>query len=210
MLSAERLNTGFSTVRLTTIAQSDLSYTVSVSGVYDLTGNSFVQPTIIVPNPSSAEFVGIGTSGQPPADSDGDGISDADEQSGWIVYVISASGNVTGRHVTSNPGNPDLPVDHPDNIAARDTDGDGVTDNEEKHGALDPRTADTDGDTLTDDQEWNTIFSDGTNQDTDGDGVQDGFEYYTFRTSPILADTDGDQISDPDEVSAGNRNPLIC
>lgn len=199
VLSATLIAPDNSSVRLVTQSQSDIDYILQTTNLRDLAGNTFLPPDngFGAVNPSATIFVGKGPSGSDVVDSDGDELSDSDELRGWTVTITSATGEITSYSVTSDPENPD-------------TDGDGVTDNEEKHGALDPRTSDTDGDTLTDDQEWNIIFSDGTKQDTDGDGVQDGFEYKTFRTSPILADTDGDQMSDPDEVSAGNRNPLVA
>jgi hypothetical protein len=186
------------TVRLTTLSQSDIQYNLTVTNVTDLAGNTIPQLEggIQTVDHSTAVFQGMPPRGDT-IDTDEDGLSDHDEQAGWSVVVVRANGETESTHITSDP-------------FLKDTDADGVTDNEESQGGLNPRSADTDGDTLSDDLEWNTVFSDGLNQDSDGDGVQDGFEYYTFRTSPILADTDGDQISDPEEVSAGNRNPLIA
>jgi len=197
IIGAELILPDRKTVRLTTLSQSDLLYAVRVVNLADVNGNGMSAGEQFDSDPTRAEFEGVPPSGAEVVDTDGDGLSDSDEQRGWIVTTVTAAGVVLTFEVTSDPLNPD-------------TDGDGVTDNEEFHGALNPRTADSDGDTLTDDQEWNTIFSDGLNQDTDGDGIQDGFEYNFFHTSPILADTDGDQISDPDEVAAGNRNPLVA
>lgn len=209
VLSAEVLPPSLSTVRLTTLSQADLLYTLTVTNVRDLTGNPIAAPDRYN-DPSTVKFYGVSPTGDENVDSDGDGLTDSDEQRGWYVEIRLTSGQIESRHVTSDPGNPLLDVDDPFNVAARDTDGDGVTDNEEKHGGMDPRSPDTDGDLLSDDQEWNTIYSDPTNQETDGDGIQDGFEFYTLRTSPILADTDGDQLADPDEVAAGNRDPLVA
>ena len=65
---------------------------------------------------------------------------------------------------------------------------------------------DTDNDGLTDDEEatWGT---DPNNPDTDADGLLDGEEVHTYITNPSAADTDGDQFSDGDEVAAGT-DPL--
>ena len=66
---------------------------------------------------------------------------------------------------------------------------------------------DTDGDGLTDDQE----IIEGTDPnlaDTDADGLTDGQEVITYGTNPLNADTDGDNISDSDEVAAGD-DPLV-
>ena len=194
LLLPERTN-----VLLTTLSQSNLEYNVVVTGVSDLAGNAISPGSAgtLSDQPTSFAFQGIGPSGDEIVDTDDDGLSDSDEQRGWLVRTVTGTGEVSVIEVTSDPRN-------------ADTDGDGVPDNEEYHGAFNPRSADTDGDTLTDDQEWNVIYSDPTNQDTDGDGTQDGFEFYSFRTSPILADTDGDQISDTDEVLGRNRDPRVA
>jgi hypothetical protein len=184
------------TVRLTTYSQSDLEYELSVINMTDLAGNTMAPPDGSI-NPSVTTFQGTPPSGTEVRDTDGDGLSDADEQRGWIVTTVTANGVELTFEVTSDPNN-------------ADTDGDGIPDGDEFQGGMNPRTADSDGDTLTDYEEWHVIHSNALNQDTDGDGLEDGFEYKVLRTSPILADTDGDQLADPDEVAAGNRNPLIA
>jgi hypothetical protein len=84
------------TVKLTTLSQSDLRYTVKVVNVRDVAGNAlapagpFVDPTIAV-------FQGIppedgGGEGSNTPDCDGDGLSDAVEQRGWIVNITAADG----------------------------------------------------------------------------------------------------------------------
>ena len=183
------------TVRLTTFSQSDLEYELSVINMTDLAGNTMAPPDGAI-NPSVTTFQGTPPSGAEVRDTDGDGLSDADDQRGWIVTTVTASGVELTFEVTSDPSN-------------ADTDGDGIPDGDEFQGGMNPRTADSDGDTLTDYEEWHIIHSNALNQDTDGDGLQDGVEFRVYRTSPILADTDGDQLSDPEEVAAGNRNPLI-
>jgi len=64
---------------------------------------------------------------------------------------------------------------------------------------------DTDGDGLTDDEEAN-LGTDPVNADTDGDGVQDGGEI-NAGTDPLLADTDGDGFTDGEELDLGS-DPL--
>jgi len=202
-------NADHSTVLLSTFSQSSVGYRLTVANIRDLDGNPIAEPTILI-DPSSAEFVGTDPSGATVADSDGDTLPDHTELIGWDVTITYGNGTTETWRVTSDPGDPNLPQDDAVNIAARDTDGEGVTDNEEKHGGIDPRQPDTDGDTLTDNEEWNIIYSDPSHQDTDGDGTQDGFEFYSFRTSPVLADTDGDQINDTDEILASNRDPRVA
>ena len=90
-----------------------------------------------------------------------------------------------------------------------------------------PNDLDTDGDGLTDDQEVNVTKTDPTNPDTDDDGVKDGQEILDGTdpnnsdtdydglidgdekakgTDPKKPDTDGDGIKDGDEVSGNNGN----
>lgn len=129
-------------------------------------------------------------------DSDGDGLTDNEEQRGWIVTTRLANGDVLFREVTSSLDSPD-------------TDADGLSDDVEKGLLTDPRDADTDDDGLTDAQEFNEIFSDPANQDTDGDSLTDGLEVTFYITSAILDDTDGDQLSDDLEATLANRNPRV-
>lgn len=194
-------------VTLTTLSQSEIGYTLKVSNVQDLAGNQVAQPDR--ERPYQVTFFGTGASGVP-RDSDGDGLSDAEEQFGWSAVVVLASGEVTRRQVTSDPGDPSLDVDHPTNVAARDTDGDGVSDLEEQHYRTDPRNADTDDDELSDALELHAYYSDPTVQDSDGDGLTDGLEVIGFGTSPLFADTDGDGLPDDYEVVTANRNPRIA
>ena len=57
-----------------------------------------------------------------------------------------------------------------------DTDGDGLTDGEEKRLGTDPNNIDTDEDGLFDREEVRVYKTDPTNPDTDGDGYTDGSE----------------------------------
>ncbi|MFZ5439315.1 MAG: hypothetical protein ACOZQL_04860 [Myxococcota bacterium] len=134
-------------------------------------------------------------------DSDGDGLSNADEASGWSVLVDEdGTGTLTTRAVKSNP-------------FSADTDGDGLCDDEESALRIDPRQPDTDGDGLGDFDEVNRWGSSPTNVDSDGDaqgnsGFYDGAELLTRGTSPTLADTDGDGRSDFEEINQNGTNAL--
>ena len=194
-----------STVVLTTESQNEIDYTVRVANVVDLDGTPLAGPfgfAGVLIDPTTARFQGT-----PPAaeikngvptlvDTDGDGLSDNEEQRGWQVTVIAADGTTTTRTVTSD-------------IRLADTDGDGLSDAQEFNLHFDPRSRDTDGDQLNDFAEFNEIFSNGLSQDTDGDGIDDFAEFTFFKTSPVFADSDGDQIGDGDEIN-GNRNPLVA
>lgn len=130
-------------------------------------------------------------------DADGDGLSDSSEQRGWQVTVQLINGDIVTRTVTSNP-------------FVSDSDGDGVSDRDEKSFGLDPRSSDTDADQLSDYDELNLWFSDPSDQDTDDDTFSDWLDAIFFKTSPILADSDGDQLSDSEEILERNRNPLVA
>ena len=150
-----------------------------------------------------------------PADTDGDGLPDGVEESGWRTRG-------DGQYRT-DPNK-------------ADTDGDGLTDGDEA-GALvtssaservyvgisDPTKADSDDDGLVDRAElqgWTTQSSavyrtEPMNPDTDGDGLYDGdeagalvasdvpVEVYSGPSSPLLVDTDGDGLGDADEADLG-------
>lgn len=196
---AELLPPDFTTVRLTTFSQSEITYSVKVTDVKDVAGNVMEVPipgvTPGIDDPSSGVYVGLAPTPQDIQDYDDDGISDTDEQFGWSVTVVAADGNTRTFYVSSDP-------------RFADTDLDGIPDADERQAGIDPRSFDTDGDTLDDNLEWNSIYSSPIMADSDADGIEDGFEWGTFRTSPVLADTDGDQIPDFEEVIAANRNPL--
>ncbi|MBX3044340.1 MAG: OmpA family protein [Candidatus Kapabacteria bacterium] len=65
---------------------------------------------------------------------------------------------------------------------------------------------DSDGDGLTDDEE-RLLGTDPNNPDTDGDGLLDGEEVKKYKTDPLNPDTDGGGVNDGIEVRNG-ANPL--
>ncbi|MDP6659052.1 MAG: cupredoxin domain-containing protein [Candidatus Poseidoniia archaeon] len=83
-----------------------------------------------------------------------------------------------------------------------DTDGDGLSDEEEGELGTDPNDPDTDGDGVNDYDEvlWEI---DPLNPDTDGDGLNDT-EGSVYGTEPALYDTDGDGFGDGEEVWSGS------
>jgi hypothetical protein len=106
-------------------------------------------------------------------DTDGDGLTDADE-----------------LRRGSDPN-------------STDSDGDGLEDGDEVYvHRTDPADADTDGDGLSDGAEVNTHGTDPTRADTDGDGVMDGAEL-TLGTGPLAFDSDQDGLGDGLEVALG-------
>ena len=68
-------------------------------------------------------------------------------------------------------------------------------------------TTDTDGDGLTDEQEQYVFHTNPSLQDTDGDGLTDTTEVLTHHTDPVKVDTDGDGAWDGHEIKDGT-SPL--
>lgn len=62
-----------------------------------------------------------------------------------------------------------------------------------------PVDEDSDGDGLTDDEE-RTLGTDPFKSDTDGDGITDYYEVRKFQTNPLKVDSDGDGLTDYFEV----------
>ncbi|MFC1736544.1 hypothetical protein ACFL1X_10515 [Candidatus Hydrogenedentota bacterium] len=60
---------------------------------------------------------------------------------------------------------------------------------------------DTDGDGLSDDDETNIYSTDPNDADSDDDGLNDGAEVLTYNTDPNKADSDGDRLPDGWEIS---------
>jgi hypothetical protein len=89
-----------------------------------------------------------------------------------------------------------------------DTDGDGISNNDEIAKGTDPQNADSDGDELKDGEEVFTYLTDPLKPDSDSDGLTDGEEVLRQSTNPILPDTDGDTLTDGDEVRR-KTNPLL-
>ncbi|MGD2109547.1 MAG: hypothetical protein PVI86_09165, partial [Phycisphaerae bacterium] len=183
-------------VVLTTTSQNEVTYRVTVVNVTDLAGNQLAPMEILV-DPASATFPGTPPSGEEIVDSDGDGLSDADELRGRTITIVLESGDVVQIQVTSSPYNVD-------------TDDDGLTDAEEKRLNTNPRSADTDGDQIGDYDEYNVWYTSLVHQDTDSDGLDDHLEVFFFKTSPLLEDTDGDGLVDGVETVTGNRDPRIA
>ena len=97
---------------------------------------------------------------------------------------------------------------------ASDTDSDYLPDGNEVHiHGTNPLLADTDGDGTNDGRE----LADGTDPnkadaivDTDSDGLTDSDETNIHKTNPALADTDSDGLTDGDEVNKYKTNPLLA
>jgi RHS repeat-associated protein len=91
--------------------------------------------------------------------------------------------------------------------AALDSDGDGLSDDEEIALGTDPDDSDTDDDELSDGEEVNQYQTDPLDADMDDDGLSDGDEIKIHFTQPGNPDTDNDTYRDGEEVGYGT-DPL--
>lgn len=103
-------------------------------------------------------------------------------------FIARSSTPVMPIPVTTTPPGTSVPpptsINASTTISVQDTDGDGLTDEQELQMQLDPK-----------------------NPDTDGDGIKDQEEIERYGTNPRMADTDGDGYPDGTEISKG-YNPL--
>lgn len=90
----------------------------------------------------------------------------------------------------------------------RDTDGDRLTDRDEKNFRTDRKNPDTDRDGLPDGLEVHVYAADPLIPDSDNDGIPDGDEVNIHHTSPTLPDSDMDGISDYHEIAVYFTNPI--
>ncbi|MGQ7843157.1 Kelch repeat-containing protein [Granulosicoccus sp. 3-233] len=107
-------------------------------------------------------------------DSDGDGLSDTDEEA---IY-------------NTDPTDPD-------------SDDDGANDGDEVDAGSDPGDRDSDDDGLEDGAEIHDHLTSPILADTDEDGLSDGDEVLLWNTNPLLQDTDNDGLDDADEIDRG-------
>lgn len=90
----------------------------------------------------------------------------------------------------------------------KDSDADGLLDDEEITIGTNPFDPDTDKDGLKDGAEVHTHKTDPLNPDTDSDDLLDGNEVYKFKTDPLLRDTDNGGVADGHEVNEDSTDPL--
>jgi hypothetical protein len=121
--------------------------------------------------------------------------------SGGTVLVDSEESIQSNPCGDGSNGTPDADPYDPE-----DSDGDGISDDEEIQNGTDPNNADTDGDGLNDAEEILTN-TDPTTADTDGDGLSDGEEIIGTGTDPNSSDTDDDGLTDGEEVNDHGTDP---
>jgi hypothetical protein len=148
----------------------------------------------------------------PPVDADGDGLSDAEEKalgtdpklfdtdgdglSDWSEATVFRTSPFVKDSVDAD-GRPMVQNTFVPNKGALGASG---------SAAVTATMSDTDGDGLSDEQE-RQLGTDPTKSDTDGDGLSDASEVKTYLTDPLKPDSDGDGYGDADEVRKG-YNPL--
>ena len=133
-------------------------------------------------------------------DSDGDGLSNGEEQE---------LGTDPDDSDTDNDGlsDDDEVNQHRSNPLQADTDADGLSDSDEIEFGTNLLEADSDFDTLSDIDELQTFNTSPVNADSDGDGLNDQDELQLYFTDPLLADSHNDGLNDDVEVLTFNSNP---
>jgi outer membrane protein OmpA-like peptidoglycan-associated protein len=173
---------------------------VGVGGSYEL------MPFVVAP-PPPADDDGDGLTNETElqqiytdptkADTDGDGLADGVEVSAKTNPLqADTDGDGVLDGVELSRGTAPLKAD---------SDGDGIADGAELAARTDPLKSDTDSDALADGDEA-AKQTDPLKPDTDGDGLEDGLEVAT-RTEPLKQDTDGDGTSDGEEDT--NKNGVV-
>jgi hypothetical protein len=127
-------------------------------------------------------------------DSDGGGVDDGEE----ITAGTDPTDGSDDRGDIDKDGTPDAediapndPCRPSDMPAACDSDGDGVSDGQERENGTDPNNGDSDGDGIPDGKEE-------PGKDSDGDGIDDALD----------EDSDNDGIPDSEELGPDPENPI--
>ncbi|MFH6981797.1 Ig-like domain-containing protein, partial [Marinoscillum luteum] len=177
---------------------SSVSILSGVANISGLTAGSYNNLTVTVGSCKSSGDIDASLSDQQLCDSDGDGVSDLEED-------IDGDGDPTNDD-SDDDGTPDY--------LDTDDDGDGVlTEDEDTDGDGDPTNDDSDGDGTPDyldtDDDGDGVLTE--DEDTDGDGDPTNDDCDADGTPNYLdadpCDTDGDGLDDSEEDTDGDGNP---
>lgn len=124
-------------------------------------------------------------------------------EDGAMMYQVGIGLSYTfGSEQTATPKQTRLPD------GSLDSDGDGLSDEEESMLGTDPFNKDSDKDGLSDYEEVKIYHTDPLNPDTDFDGLLDGEEVHKWKTNPLKRDTDGGGVDDWHEIFVDKTDPL--
>jgi hypothetical protein len=153
---------------------------------------------------SDAQESALGTDANN-ADTDGGGVNDGTEVSNGTDPLDSSDDAIDSDQDGLSDADEAI---HGTDASNPDTDGERLSDGDEVHiHNTNPLKANTDKDGLSDWAEVTIIGTDPLDADTDDDGLSDGEERKTLLTDPLKADTDGGGVDDGTEISNGS-NPL--
>lgn len=140
---------------------------------------------------------------------------DSEKHNNIIAEIESPTTDTQSEEDTQDPldtanTSPDTGTDTADSAEESiviDSDGDGLSDEEEQFLGTDPLLMDTDGDNLSDGEEVNIHGTDPLHTDSDLDRLSDGDEISTYLTNPNLKDSDAGGVPDGVEILIDNSDP---
>ncbi|UCC31216.1 MAG: hypothetical protein JSU86_02850 [Phycisphaerales bacterium] len=220
MRAPDFLEPGRTAVELTTTSQNEVTYEVAVTNVHDLAGNQLAPKELLV-DPSRAQFAGT-----PPSCPPGQCQAGSGNPGGTDGMGACYSDGDCDDDPPCDAGEPDCEAKCNSQCQLVDTDGDGLSDNEELRGWVvtvvntdgtvstrevtsDPTVIDTDADGLDDKQEKRRL-SDPRDPDTDDDLLSDHDEATVYLSSLTSQDTDGDGLDDSKEVIYFKTSPVLA
>lgn len=181
--------------------------TMEISGGYNLTFADDIENMVVGDDENDeyySLFLAFAYGGSDEGDSDKDGLSDKlEKELGTNRKLADTDGDglTDAQEYAQYKTNPLI----------ADSDGDGLSDGDELLKLrTSPVASDSDDDGLTDAEELQKYKTDPLKADSDDDGLADRIEINTHKTNPLKADSDADGLSDGDEVNKHKCNPLMA